>query len=687
MGNKRKKRARGSVVREDYRAGGRVGFREGDEARKEYLDRQRRNDMINLTNNVDGGGKPFTPGVTTPTGEVPVTGEEPVIGNPGILPETKPVDTPKKKKRKLKARDAMQRALEGDTSFMPQIGDPKLVEEGELLEADSIEKKEDITAATAKAPEITDAQQVTQTQQAQTPDQLTAKTFDAKTVDEAADVQAASGEVSDKAQAEAAKVERVDPIEAAEVEIIPGALTERVVGTLSDGSKAQAAQIAGTTLARVTRAKRQLSKAGLTPEDITELGNDPETLEARLMEFTDTQRGLIAGLPEEALVSNQLDSLLTGIEEGEIPTWAKPAVSAVERMLAQRGMEASTVGRDALFNAIIQSAVPMAQANAQAIQQNIAQEKTADIRQAEFNQQTALQNASNVFQMDMAQFSADQQTALSNSKFLQTVGLTEASNRQQATIQNAVLMSQANLAEADFYQKAQINNANAFLQMDMQNLNNQQQANMIRSQNEQQILLSNQAATNAARQFNAQSENQTQQFMASLESDIEKFNTQQLNSVAMFNVEQNNTRDALAFQVEADLEKANAQMINNIKQYNAEREFNRERFNVENARIVDQSNLAWRRQVNTVNTAAQNEVNMQNSINSFNISSQALSFMWQELRDEADYAFKASENEKSRINQLIATAIASDPDRYSSYTTQIANLAGFFSTSVMERGR
>ena len=44
-------------------------------------------------------------------------------------------------------------------------------------------------------------------------------------------------------------------------------------------------------------------------------------------------------------------------------------------MLAQRGLSASTVGRDNLFNAIIQSAVPLAQANAQAIQANVAQTK------------------------------------------------------------------------------------------------------------------------------------------------------------------------------------------------------------------------------------------------------------------------------------------------------------------------
>jgi hypothetical protein len=152
----------------------------------------------------------------------------------------------------------------------------------------------------------------------------------------------------------------------------------------------------------------------------------------------------------------------------------------------------------------------------------------------------------------------------------------------------------------------------------------------------------------------------------------------------MFNTEQDNARTAIAFQVEADLSKANANMTNQMKQFNADTEFKRERFNIENARIVEQSNLAWRIQVNTVNTAAQNDVNMQNSLNSFNISSQAMSFMWQELRDEADYSFKATENEKARLSALISTAIASNPDKYASYSSQIADLAGLFSSSVAE---
>ena len=49
----------------------------------------------------------------------------------------------------------------------------------------------------------------------------------------------------------------------------------------------------------------------------------------------------------------------------------------------------------------------------------------------------------------------------------------KATMRQQTTIQDALLMSQANLAEADFFQKTQIQNAQAFLQMDLTNLNNE----------------------------------------------------------------------------------------------------------------------------------------------------------------------------------------------------------------------
>jgi len=525
------------------------------------------------------------------------------------------------------------------------------------------------TATTAATPEDIAAGKITQ-------DELDIVSTDAK-------VDAATGTVADQAIAKAAGVERVNPIQGAEVEIPAGALAEKVTGVISEGAKATAVMNAGSSLSRITRAKKQLTRAGLSEEDITEIGNDPEALEDRLADFSEEQRGMIEGLPEEALVSTQLNGLLEGMENGEIPAWARPAVSQVEAMLAQRGMSASTVGRDNLFNAIIQSAMPIAQSNAQAIQQSVSQQKSIEAQEAEANaargQQTALDNAGKVFNMNMAQFNADQQTELSNSKFMQTVGLTEANNEQQAAIQDAVLMSQANLAEADFYQKAQIQNAQAFLSMDMANLNNQQQANVLKAQQNQQRLLSNQSANNAAAQFNAASENQTQQFMSNLKAQTDQYNNSQKNAMEQFNATQQNSAEARRAGREADLNKFDAQLLAQVDQFNSQQDFARASWNAQNSAAVEASNVAWRRQANTINTAAQNQINAQNAQNAFGMSMQSQSFLWQELRDQADFDFRAGENELNRQAQILSTAIANEGkagEKYDDYLSGLINTLG-----------
>jgi hypothetical protein len=516
--------------------------------------------------------------------------------------------------------------------------------------------------------------QITDVGQADAPQPITTELAQVTSVTPDVSIEAAQGQVSDDAIAQAAGVERVAPIEGADVEIQEGALAQRVVGSLTDDAKAKASVVAGSNLGKVTRAKKQLRRAGISESVIAELGNDPEALEAALMDLSEEERGVIEGLPEEALVSNQLDTLLKGIEEGEIPAWARPAVSAVENMLAARGLSASSVGRDALFNAIIQSAVPLAQSNAQAIQAAVVQERSLEaqrnIKDAELSQQAALVNANNVFKLNLAQFSADQQTALSNSKFLQTATLAEAQFDQQAVVQNAVLMSQANLAEANLNQRAQIQNAQAFLQMDMANLSNQQQAIILESQQEQQRLLSNQAAENAAAQFNASSVNQTNQFMAGLAADINKFNVQQMNATKEFNAAALNAAEARRFNNEAEFERINTQLAQQAKEFNAQAQFERDQFNAKNALLVEQSNAEWRRQINLADTAAINEANRINVQNQFQLTSQAQAFLWQELRDQADFDFRKTENDANRTSQLIGTVVAADPKRYTSQGRQ-----------------
>ena len=559
---------------------------------------------------------------------------------------------------------------------IPSIPDPeKISREGTLItpeKAAELQMKttKEAQAATvgAVSPEqVTTIDEVAKAAEPKPFEAATIAAEDVAKVPEEVVVEAATGNVSPEVSdvlSKAAGVDKVAPIEAAEVEVVSGALQERVIGTISPEAKAQAAKVAGTSLARVTRAKKQLRNAGLSEEDIQELGNDPEALEVRLTDFTEEQRGIVEGLPEEALVSNQIDSLLEGVENGNIPPWASPAVAAVEQMLAQRGMSASTVGRDSLLNAIITSALPIAQANAQAIQQSVTQQKsieaTAALKDAEMSQQTALFNAQNVFQMDMAQFSADQQRAVNNAKFLQTVSLTNANMEQQAVVQDAVLLSQANLAEADQNTKLGIQHAQAFLAMDMANLNNQQQANVLKAQQLQQRLLSNQSAANAALQFNATSEQQTNQFMASLKAQTDQFNATQTNAMAQFNAQQENAAEARRVANEFEAAKLDAQMATEIDKFNSAQAFAREQFNVQNATAIAQSNVQWRRQANTADTAAINAVNQQNAQNAFGLTSAAQNFLWQELRDEADYIFKRWDNEESRKASLMIAALGNE---------------------------
>jgi len=686
--SKRKDRKRyNNGSRQDYTKGGRVGYAEGNaveerNARAEAIRQNREQEKINVNIPSTPGYNPDLP-TNVPTG--------PFGGPPGGTPSPTPAPTPapaqeifeeERGERIVRTGEQAEAIARGE---IPEGAIPtakiEAVPTGPEYEAEALQlaQRKGVTPEFVKEVGLENVQTMKDISRAATPEELQAARMEAAQVTEAPEIAVAEGEITEDALAKAAGVERVAPIKGAQVEIIPGALTERVIGTISPEAKSQAAINAGSSLSRITRAKKQLKNAGLSDADITELGNDPETLEARLADFTEAERGIIEGLPEEALVSNQLDSLLNGIEEGKIPTWAAPAVASVEQMLAQRGMSASTVGRDALLNTIIQAAIPLAQSNAQAIQASVSQQKNIEAQEAEANaarrQQTALTNASQVFQMDMAQFSSDQQIALSNSKFLQTVGITEANLDQQATIQNAVLMSQANLAEADFYQKAQIQNAQAFLTMDMQNLSNQQQANVLKAQQEQQRLLSNQAATNAARQFNAASENQTQQFMASLNTQVNQFNAAQMNAAKQFNVQQQNAAEARRIANELEINKTNAAIINQAKQFNETIDFQREQFNVQNAQAIQQSNIEWRRKANLADTAAQNAVNQQNAQNAFNLSSQAQAFLWQELRDQADYDFRWATDTANRKTQAMIAAASSEGDAAKNWSSNFNNVS------------
>jgi len=149
-----------------------------------------------------------------------------------------------------------------------------------------------------------------------------------------------------------------------------------------------------------------------------------------------------------------------------------------------------------------------------------------------------------------------------------------------------------------------------------------------------------------------------------------------------FNATQANAASARDTQRAADVEKFNTQLATQIEQFNSNQDFARNQWNAQNQAAVEQSNTQWRRQVNTANTAMQNQINMQNAQNAFNLSGSAMSFLWQEMRDQADYDFRASENEKNRIAQIVNTALASTPDKYGSSISDVtAMIKSLFGTT------
>jgi hypothetical protein len=67
---------------------------------------------------------------------------------------------------------------------------------------------------------------------------------------------------------------------------------------------------------------------------------------------------------------------------------------------------------------------------------------------------------------------------------------------------------------------------------------------------------------------------------------------------------------------------------------------------------------------------------MQNAQNAYGLSMQSQSFLWQELRDQADFDFRAFENEENRKAQIISTAMANEGKAGEKYDDYLDNLLG-----------
>ena len=369
--------------------------------------------------------------------------------------------------------------------------------------------------------------------------------------------------------------------------------------------------------------------------------------------FTEQVQAAQAQPSQKAMVQGQLDSLMQDFEGGETPAWAAGAMRAAMGAMASRGLGSSSLAGQAVVQAAMESALPIAMADAKTQSQfesqnlsnkqqraMLAAQQRAQFMGQEFDQefQSRVANASKVSDIANMNFTAEQQVALENSRAANTMALSNLSNDQAMVMAEAAALSQLDTANLSNRQQAAVQNAQSFLGMEMTNLNNRQQTEMFRAQQNIQALFTDQAATNAAAQFNAASENQTEQFFSDLQANVSKFNADQQNAIAQF-----------------DVNAVNATRQFNVSQNNAFKQFM-----INSNLVVAQANAKWRQTSATLNQAAANERAMYVAKEQNTLSQAALDEIWQRERDEMDYVFNAYQNDQDRANGIVLQKLAGD---------------------------
>jgi len=369
--------------------------------------------------------------------------------------------------------------------------------------------------------------------------------------------------------------------------------------------------------------------------------------------FTEEIQAAQATPSDKATVQGQLEGLMTQFEGGETPVWAAGAMRAATAKMAARGLGASSLAGQAIIQAAMESALPIAQADAAVTAQFEAQnlsnrqqramlaaQQRATFMGMEFDQafQARVQNASRIADVANMNFTAEQQVALENSRIANSMNLANLSNSQALVMAEAAALSQMDAANLNNRQQAAVMNAQNFMQMDMANLSNRQQTDMFKAQQRIQSLFNDQAAVNAAAQFNASSQNQVDQFFASLSSQTSQFNATQANAQAQFNAGERNV----------------------LERFNAELNNQRDQFNATNQLAIAQSNAVWRREIATANTAAINRANELNATAVLDISKNAYDNLWNYYADTMEWAWKSAESELNRIADMAIANLNAD---------------------------
>ena len=363
-----------------------------------------------------------------------------------------------------------------------------------------------------------------------------ADVFDATTVDATSvaddveealeDVEAVQGAVSTDATVTAAEGELSEDSLATGLTVDPSAVSEVTAGTrkvspnelvTAEGQDAKAvkASIASADVPEnikvattkvnpneIPKPAQIKEKDMATATAITDAGlsDDATAVAARLAKFS-VDAGTLAEFKEGKIeaqdtVQGQLAELMKSFDDGT-PSWAAGAMRAATAAMSSRGLGSSSMAGAAIVQAAMESAIPIASADANAFREM----KMGNLNR---QQQISLTNAAAQQGVKLANFNAEQQTALQNSQNAFSLQSQNLSNMQQVVLANAQIKASLQGQNLSNRQQSNLAEAARYAEVSNLNLNNRQQGIMQDNANAMQVNLANMSSKQQAYLANAQ---------------------------------------------------------------------------------------------------------------------------------------------------------------------------------------
>ena len=361
--------------------------------------------------------------------------------------------------------------------------------------------------------------------------------------------------------------------------------TAGVTGTLAAAvpttSAAPTIAAPGTLTGTQVTAPTAASAAQMTAATVA--GQTP-TMTAATGTITQPMTAATGTITSDATVKGQLETLQnevsTALASGNpLPVWARGAAKATEAAMANRGLSASSMAAEALAEGIMNSAIPIAKADADTYKQMIFQNLSN-------NQQAAITNAQSYLRMDLANLSNAQQANLQNITTRQTFLLSDQAAANAAFQFNATSQNQVN----QFYDKLSttIADQNA-ARLDAMNKFAEAEKSKINALNAQNTIAVNEA--NAKReatlnQYNATLANQREQFNVTNQREIDQSNVVWRRAINTANTAATNAANQV-----------NAQNLLNISNW-----------------ALSSMWQQWRDEASWVNTSSQNAANRNHNL-------------------------------------------------------------------------